>query len=489
MSSLHKKTSTAVIWSAFDVFMRQGVQFIITIILARILSPEDFGIIAMLGLFVGISGVFIDGGFSSALIQRQNVTRIDESTVFFFNLGMAAIAALILCISATWIANFFEHTVLEYLTYAMAFNLLLNAFGAIHATLLSKELNFKTIAKVSAVSSSLSGALAIYLAISGFGVWSMVWQGLAASIIWVMLLWFWHPWRPVWMFSFASLRRLFRFGGYEMAATLTDVISNNLYLVMIGKLFSLRDVGLYDRAQKTQRMPVMLMMGIVDRVAYSAFSAVASDKDKLVRGLRKAQATSMFINVPVLVAVIILAEPLVLTLFGPKWLSCAPILQVLALAGLLWPLHLLNLSVLKAQGRADLFFWITILKKTVAIGLTVFASFYGVMAIAWAQVFASLFAYIINAHYSKVFLGYGVLKQLRDLTLNFIAVIPMAVTVYVITSTMQFSAPIELLIASIIGGFVYLISCWLICAEVLYEFLNLAGFQIKANQSSKEIAL
>jgi len=485
MTTLHRKTTSAAKWSALDVFMRQGVQVVVTIVLARILAPEDFGVIAMLALFIGVAGVFIDSGFSSALIQRQNITHTDESTVFFFNLGMGAVTALLLCAAAPWIAGFFKQPVLQYLTYAMAFNLFVGASGSIHSTLLSKEMNFRTMAKVGVVSSVVAGALAIYLASHGYGVWSLAGHAVASGIITVLLLWLWHPWRPAWTFSFASLRSFFRFGGYTMAATLTDVFSTNLYLIMIGKLYSARDVGFYDRAQRTQQLPITLMMGIINRVAFSTFAMVAEDKARLVRGLRQAQAISMFVNIPVLVGVIILAEPLVLTLFGAQWLPSVPILQVLGLGGLIWPMHVLNLNILTAQGRSDLFFWLTLFKKVFTISLTVAASFYGVMVIAWAQVVISVFAYFVNTHYTRVFLDYGGWKQLGDLAVNFVAVIPMAAAVYFINDMLQALPFVKLIVATIIGGGIYLLTCRLLCAELLNQCLILAGVQIRPVQQKK----
>lgn len=475
MTTLHQKTTSAAKWSAVDVFMRQGVQFIVSIVLARLLVPEDFGVIAMLSMFIGVAGIFIDSGFSSALIQRQNTTRTDESTVFYFNLGMGAITALLLCAAAPWIAAFFKQPVLQNLTYAMAFSVFVGAFGSIHGTLLSKEMNFKTLAKVGVVSSVVAGALAIYMASQGYGVWSLAGHSVVSGIIAVLLLWLWHPWRPAWTFSLASLRAFFRFGGYTMAATLTDVFSTNLYLILIGKMYSVRDVGFYSRAQNTQQMPITLMVGIINRVAFSTFATVAEDKPRLVRGLRQAQAIAMLINTPILVGLIILAEPLVLPLFGAQWLPCVPILQVLGLGGLLWPLHVLNLNILMAQGRSDLFFWLTIFKKVFTISLTVAASFYGVMAIAWAQVVISVFAYFANTHYTKVLLGYSGWKQLSDLTVNFVAVIPMAVAVYFLNDMMSAPPFIKLIAASIMGGGIYLLTCRLLCAELLNECLSMAG--------------
>lgn len=475
MAILREKTSHAVKWSALDVFMRQGIQLIVLIVLARLLTPEDFGVIAMLALFVGLAGIFIDSGFSSALIQRQSTTLADESTVFFFNLMMGTVVALLLCFLAPFISTFFKQPILQFLTYAMAFNLFLNAFGSIHTTLLTKEMNLAVIAKVGAAASAISGLLAILLAYQGFGVWSLVAQTIAASVISVSLLWLWHPWRPVWAFNVASLRSFFVFGGYEMAANLTDVFSTNLYLILIGKLFSARDVGLYDRAQKTQQLPIVLMTAIINRVVYVAFASASADKDKLVRGLRKAQALAMFLNTPLLLGMILLAKPLILTLMGEQWGDCVPVFQVLGLAGLLWPMHLLNLSLLKAQGRSDLYFKITIFKKILTISLTVAASFYGIMAIAWAQLASSIFAFFVNAHYTKVLLNYGALKQLRDIAACFVALIPMAAIITLVISINQLSPLLELFVATIVGGGTYLLTCRWFWTEALFDFLGLIG--------------
>jgi len=477
MTQHHEKTRHAVIWSAIDVFLRHGVQFIVSVILARLLVPEDFGLIAMLTLFVSIAAIFIDGGLSSALIQRQHATHTDESTIFYFNLIVAGFASALLCLAAPIIAAFFENVELIDLTYVLAFNLFLGAFGSIHTTLLAKEMNFRTIAKTGAFASISSGILAIIFALQGFGVWSLALQALISSAVMVVLLWIWHPWRPVWAFSLESLRSLFSFGGYEMAANLADAFSTNLNVILIGKLFSVKEAGFYDRAQKTQQLPIIVMMNIINRVAFSVFSSHSTDKPRLAQGLKRAQITAMAVNLPVLVSVIVLAEPLVLTLFGNQWLSAVPILQVLALGGLLWPLHVMNLSVLKAQGRADVFFWITILKKVVLICMIVLASFYGVMAIAWAQVASSFLAYLINAHYSRVLLGYGAVKQIRDLSSLFAASVPMAIVMILLMEWIVAPQPIKLILIGLIGATTYLVVCKLLCKEAMDELLVLARFQ------------
>ena len=442
--SLTHKSLIAVFWSGADVFMRQGLQFFVSILLARLLSPEDFGVIAMLYVFIGVAGVFVDSGFSSALIQCQDTTATDESTVFFFNLAMGAMVAIVLCVAAPWIAIFFGLPILQGLSYVMALNLFIGAFGSIHGTLLTKALNFKVTMKVGGVATLFSGMLAIVLAWRGFGVWSLAWQQLMSSLITVVLLWCWHPWRPRLTFNLLSLRRLFRFGGFLMISGLLDTLYTRMYVVLIGKLFTTRDLGFYTRAESTQQLPLGILTNVLSRVAFPVFSAAATDPDKLARGLRKALMIIMLLNIPTMLGLAVVAEPLVVTLFGAKWLPSVPFLQVLCLAGVLWPLHVINLNALMAQGRSDLFFRIEIIKKCVGVFFLVLASQHSVMAIAWARVFAGVFAFFINAHYSGVLLSYGPWRQLRDITPFGLVAMSMAVSVWFTGQLLHWTTTSEL---------------------------------------------
>jgi teichuronic acid exporter len=473
MASFEQKITSGVLWSAIDVLLRQGSQFVILIIMARILSPEDFGVMALLALFVGLANVFVDGGFSSALIQRQNITHIDESTVFFFNLGMGLVVSLALCALAPSIALLFDKPILRPLTYVMAVNVFINAFGSIHTTLLTKELNLKLIAKVGGISSALSGGLAIFLALKGFGVWSLAIQTVTTSLLSGLLLWKGHSWRPLWTFSFSSLRSYFRFGGYLLIVSFVDILHTNLYSLLIGKFYHIREVGFYDRAQKTQLLPVNFIMLVINRVAFSTFSSLAEDKEKLSRAFRKAQRLVMFVNIPLSVTMIVLPEPIILTLFGEKWLPSAPILQVLGISALLWPMHILNTNVLMAQGRSDLFFNIMLIKKTVSISLTVLGSFYGIMAIAWAQVAASLFALVVNAYFSKVFLNYGIFRQLRDLFPSLIAGAFTGATVWVALRYSDFVYYLDLAFGILLAGLIYMSIAYLTRLHALSEITGM----------------
>ncbi|EIC29690.1 MULTISPECIES: lipopolysaccharide biosynthesis protein [Methylomicrobium] len=473
MPSLQNNVSKGILWSAVDVSLRQGSQFAVLIVMARILSPEDFGVMALLALFAGLANVFVDGGFGSALIQRQNVTRTDESTVFFFNLAMGFSALVALCVLAPYLARLFDKPILRPLTYAMAANVFIGAFGAIHTTLLTKELNLKLIARIGGIASAVSGALAIGLALEGFGPWSLALQVVAANAVSTLLLWHWHAWRPLWTFSFSSLRSYFRFGGYLLIVALADLLHTHLYSLLIGKFYQVREVGFYDRAQKTQSLPVNFIMLVINRVAFSAFSTLAEDRERLSRAFRKAQRLVLFVNTPLSILTIVLAEPIVLALFGEKWLPSAPLLQVLGIAGLLWPMHILNTNVLKAQGRSDLFFNIMLVKKSVAIGLTVWGSFYGIIAIAWAQVAASVFALAVNAYYSKIFLNYGVFRQLQDLLPSLTAGALAGAAAWLQSQHSGFSCYADLALGTFLAGLVYLLLARLLDVNTLTEFTGL----------------
>ena len=414
MTSLRQRATSAAIWSGADVVLRQGLQFAVAVVLARLLSPEEFGTIALLYLFTGVAGVFVDSGFSAALIQKQDVTKVDESTVFWFNLLMGGITAFLLFLAAPWIAGFYELPIVEPLAWVMAANIFVTALGAIQSTLLTKQLDFRTQMKVGIFASIASSIIAIWMAAKGYGVWALAAQVLVASMCTTLLLWVLSPWRPGGVFSFYSARRLFGFGSYMMASGMLDMVYSRLYTVFVGKMFGVRELGFYNRADGTKQVPVGVLTGILSRVAFPAFSQVADSAVRLRRGVRLSVRMMMLANVPAMLGLIAVAEPLVLTLFGEDWLPVAPLLQVLCLAGIFWPLHVINLNVLMAQGHSSLFFRLEVIKKVIGVVLLLVAFPYGTMAIAWSTVAFGAVAFIINAYYSGKFLDYGAWSQAKD---------------------------------------------------------------------------
>ncbi|MGZ0018238.1 MOP flippase family protein [Nitrosomonas sp. wSCUT-2] len=458
---LKQKAITATLWSGADIFLRQGLQFIIAIVLARLLTPEEFGTIALLYLFVGLASAFVDSGFSAALIQRQDVTHTDESTVFWFNLGMGTVMATGLWLLAPWIAHFYNLPVLIPLTGLLAFNLLVSALGSIHGTLLTKRLDFKTPLKIGAIATTISGVGGVVMAWQGYGVWALAMQTLVSTFLTTTLLWIFNKWRPGLEFSMGSARKLFGFGGYLLMSGLLDIAYERIYTLLIGKFYGVRELGFYNRADGTKQLPVGVLTGILSRVALPIFSVASDDKEKLRRGVRHALRGIMLINIPMMLGIMATAEPLVETLFGTQWLPSVPILRVLCLAGMLWPLHVINLNVLMAQGHSKLFFRLEVIKKIVGAGLLIVGTAYGVMGIAWSQVVFGVLAFGINAHYTRIYLNYNTWQQIADFLPALSVATFMALLVYGLGYLLSWDASLKLLVLVLAGVAIFILVCHL----------------------------
>ncbi|MBL8492564.1 MAG: lipopolysaccharide biosynthesis protein, partial [Rhodocyclaceae bacterium] len=409
--NLKAKSTAAVYWSAIEAIGKNGIQFLIAIVLARLLSPADFGVLAMLTFFTGIAMVFVDSGFGAAVIQKgQNVSPEETNAVFFFNVLAAAVMAIALCLGARSIAEFFALPILEFLTYFMAGNVVVTALGALHANLLARDLDFKTQARISMIATFLSGLVGIALAIMECGVWSLAGQMFASTVITTALLWYWRAWRPSERPRFSSLRGLFSFGSYLFLSGLLNAFYGRFTSLLIGKAFSPADLGYFVRADHTQQLPTSIISNVLNRVAFPIFAAAKNDKELLVRGVRKAIVALMTINVPMMMGLAAVAEPLVLVLFGEKWLPSVTLLRILCIAGIFWPLHVINLSVLKAQGHSNLFFWLDVVKKAIGISLTLLAATMSLEMVAWAQVLIGFVSFLLNALFTGRDLGYSSMR-------------------------------------------------------------------------------
>ena len=412
---LKNKTLHALFWSFLERFGQQGIQFVISIILARLLLPEEFGLIAMLAIFMAVAQSFLDSGFGSALIQKKDAAHIDECSIFYFNIFVGFLAAGLLCLAAPWIADFYNQPLLVPLTYALSLNLIINAFGLVQTTLPTKHIDFKTQLKVSVIATALSGTIGITMALNGFGVWSLVAQSISSNLFRTALLWLFNTWRPSMVFSFVSLRGMFAFGSRLLASGLLNTIFENIYLVVIGKIFSPMALGFYSRAQGLQQLPVSNISTIIGRVTFPVFSSVQDDKPRLKHGVRKALTMLVMINFPMMIGLAIVAKPLVLVLLTEKWTLCIPYLQLLCVVGMLYPVHVINLNVLIAQGRSDLLFRLEILKKILIVIAIAVTYRWGIIALIYGQIATSCFAYLLNSYYTGKMLDYPITEQIQDL--------------------------------------------------------------------------
>jgi O-antigen/teichoic acid export membrane protein len=359
--------------------------------------------------------VLAESGLGEALIQRREPTREDESTVFWFNLAAATGLALALCAAAPWISQFYGEPRLTGLTWAMALNVWLSAWLTVPLALLSKQLQFRIQAKASAFATVAGGAAGIALALQGAGAWALAAQAVAGTAANALVLWRLCPWRPALVFRRESFGSLFGFGSYLLASSLLDTFASRLYTIVIGKLHSAYELGLYTRAVSTRDIPQDFLAAIFSRVALPAFSSQAHDAVALRAGLRAGLRAAVAINFPAMFGLAVTAPLLVPVVFGSQWEGSVMPLQVLCLAGGLWPAHVANLNALMALGHSHLFFRLELVKKGIFVVLLLLASRSGIVAIAWAVAASSAVAFFINCRYSRRFLGYSWLDQLRDM--------------------------------------------------------------------------
>ena len=470
---LKSKTLHALFWSFFEGIGQQGIQFIISIILARLLLPEQFGLIAMLWIFIAIAQSFIDSGFGQALIQKQDATHTDECSIFYFNILVGFLAAGLLCLTSPWIARFYKQPLLVPLTCVLSINMIINAFGLVQTTLLTKQIDFKTQLKVSVIATVISGTIGVIMAFNGFGVWSLVAQSLCSTLFRTILLWFFNTWRPSLVFSLDSLRGMFAFSSRLLASGLLDTVFRNIYIVVIGKLFTPADLGFYSRAERLQQLPGANISGMVSRVTFPVFSSMQDDKPRLKRGVRKALTMLVMINFPMMIGLAIVANPLVLVLLTEKWAPCIPYLQLLCVVGMLYPLHVINLNVLLAQGRSDLFFRLEVLKKILIVIAIAVTYRWGIIAMIYGQIATSCFAYFLNAYYTGKMLDYPIIEQIHDLMPSLALASIMGVGVYAFHYAPIVNQSALLLVQIMTGIVLYTFLCYIFRISSFMEVIEM----------------
>lgn len=455
MTSLKKQTINGAKWKLIENFSIYGLRFILNIILARLLLPTDYGITGLIAVFLSVAEIFINSGFGSALIQKKDRTNIDYSTVFYFNLCISIICWIILFLIRNLIAEFFNVPLLAKMTPILAFTLIINAFGSVQKIRLMINLNFKSQTFASVISIIISGGISIYLAYTGLGIWALVVYSLVGALINTLLIWYFEKWTPLLRFSIKSLKSLFAFGSKMLLSSLIGVIYNNIYTLMIGKFFSAEDLGYYSRAKQFERLTSQQVTSSIQVVSYPALSRLQDDNKKLIEAFLKLMRMVFFIVTPLMIMIIVLAEPFILTLLKDKWAPSIPLLQLLCVGGIIYPVLSLNLILLHVKGRSDLFLRVTILQK-VFITLTILITFrISIKAMIVGSIIASLIGLIINSHYTKKIINFGLWRQFKSFIPTIILSISMGVIIYYSTILIDANS-IKLFVGSILGIIFYL---------------------------------
>lgn len=452
MSSIKEKTINGVIWSFIDSFANQGVHFIIGIILARLLTPREFGLIGMLTIFIAVSQTFVDSGLASSLIRTKDCTQKDYSTVFYFNMLAGLVLYLLLFVLAEPISVFYKEPILKPLVKVMGLGIIIRSLTIIQTTILRKRIDFKLNAKISVVSGIISGIIGIWLAYAGYGVWSLVIRTLAGFIFTSLLLWIWNKWFPSLVFSIASFKQHFGFGSKLMASQLLNTIYQNVYYLIIGKYFSAQDLGYFTRAQMFKDLPSKRYETIMSRVTYPVLAQMQDNPEKLKYGYKKMIKSIMFLSFTLMAIMAAVAEPMILSLIGEQWRQSIIYLQLLSFVGMMYPLHSLNLNMLNVQGRSGLFLRLEIIKKLIAIPTIVIGVFWGIKIMIIGMMVNTLIAYYINSYYSGRHINYPMREQIIDIAPSFILSMVVGAIVFFIGLILPFGNLYKLIILLILGG-------------------------------------
>ncbi len=453
--SLKNKTVKGTVWSSLERFSVQGIQFFVMIVMARILTPADYGLIGMLAIFIAVSQSLIDSGFSQALIRKQDRSEIDNSTVFYFNIGVGAVLYFLLYFSAPLIASFYNEPQLIPITRVMGLSLVFNSLAVVQRALLTINLDFKTQAKASFIGAAISGAIGITMASIGFGVWAIVWQQISNLAIISLLLWILSKWKPIWVYSWKSFKELFGFGSKLLASGLLDTIFRNLYLIVIGKFFNASDLGYYTRAQQFTDFASSNISGIFQRVTYPVLCTIQDDDIRLCDVYRRLLKTSAFIIFPLMMGLAAVAKPMVISFLTEKWIPSAVLIQVLCFSQMWYPVHSINLNLLQVKGRSDLFLKLEIIKKLITVIILCITLPLGLIPMCLGMIVSSIISLIINTHYTGKLIYLGFFKQMKDLLPILMLSIVTGITVYLTVSYVTMKSWVALCVGVVEGCLLY----------------------------------
>ena len=448
--SLKAKTVRGTIWSGIDSIAGQGITFLVGLVLARLLSPQEYGLIGYITIIVAILNSIVDSGFSNALIRKKDAGEIDYNTTFIFNLVLSLLMAGVMIVAAGPISRFFNEPALVPLIRVMSAIVVINAAAIVQRTTLTKRVDFKTQTKVSLIASATSGVVGIGMALSGMGVWSLVGQQLSRQLLNTVFLWIFNRWIPTLQFSWRSFRELFGFGWKLMVSGLIDTTWKEIYQLVIGKCYTTETLGQYTRGKQFSDIFSSNMTTIIQRVSYPVLSSVQDERTRLKEGYRKIIKVSMLLSFVLLFGLGAVAEPLLYVLIGGQWSEAARYLQIIVFSVCLYPLHAINLNMLQVQGRSDLFLKLEIIKKIVAVGPILLGIFLSIRWMLWGSVLTGFFAYWLNSFYSGKMIDYGSLAQLRDIAPSFGVAFVMMAALYALTLTEL--PPVALLAVQLIAG-------------------------------------
>lgn len=438
MGQIKSQSLSGVKWSAIERFANQGINFGIGIVLARLLTPSDFGIVGMLAIFMAVSQSFIDSGFSNALIRKKDVTEADFSTVFYFNIVVGIVCYSILFLIAPWVAKFFNIPLLKNILRIMAVNVFFDSLIVVQIAKLTINIDFKTQAKTSLSASIISGAIGIVCAYMGYGVWSLVAQSVIQTFLNAVFLWLMAKWHPQWIYSWKSFRELFAFGSRLLVSGLIHQVYVQMTTLAIGKFYSAKDLGYYTRGNQFANLPSSNLTSVLQRVTYPILAKIQDNDSRLIEVYRKYIKLTSLVIFFSMILLVALAKPLILLLFTDRWAESIIYLQIFCFALMFDHITMINLNLLQLKGRSDLYLKLEIIKKSISIAILLASIPFGVIAICISKIIYSQIALFINTYYTGKLFGLTYLTQVKEFIPYFfialISCIPAFVIVWLVES-------------------------------------------------------
>lgn len=453
--SLKQQTKKGLYWKFAEQFANYGMQFIIGIVMARLLSPSDYGITALPAVFLAVAGIFAGAGFGTAMVRKPELKEEDLSTAFYYSTGVGIIAYILLFFASPWIADFYNTPVLKPLIRVTALGFLYGPLGTPQGIILQRRLDFKTPAKISVVCKIVSGIVGIVMAFYGFGVWSLTISSMLAGIVGLCINCYVVRWYPKTGWSKESFHYLWGYGNKLMASWLLGILYENIVPVFVGKFYSTAQLGVYNRALSYANLPSKNATGVLQSVTFPVLSKIQNDIDELGQKYRKMIRVSAFVIFPIMLLLAALARPLIIVMITAKWEPCIILLQIMCFSAMWYPVHALNLNLLQVTGRSDLFFRLEVIKKAFGLIILAITLPLGLVAICWGGIVSSMISLFINTYYTGKLIKVGYRKQMKDL----LPILGMSLVMYLCVSALCYFIPsmyIQIIGGGILGIILYI---------------------------------
>ncbi|WP_025124797.1 lipopolysaccharide biosynthesis protein [Myroides odoratimimus] len=478
--SLKGQAIGGIIWTVVDTFILKGLSFIATLILARWLGPAEFGLVGMIAVFIAIGTSLTDSGLTNSLIRAREKDDRDYTTVFWLNLGMSALVYSVLFISAPLIASFFKQPILIGLVRLYCLSFVISAFSAVQLARLTSDMAFKKIAKLNIPGTIIGVIVGLILGYKGYGAYSIVWMYLTTQLVQSIMLWGTSNWKPTFSYSKNKAKYHYGFGYKLMLSGLINTIFQNIYNIVIGRLYNPITLGYFERSRTFNMYPVTVLTSVISKVTYPLLASIQEDKDKIGVVYRKILRLAFFIIAPLMLIMAAIAEPLFNLVLGKEWSNAIPFFQILCLGTMFYPIHAFNLNVFMVYGRSDLFLKLEVIKKIV-IAIAIFIGFwFGIYGLVWSSVITSYIALLINTHYSAEMINYSQKQQFKDMVPTFLIACISSLLVYVFYEIIDLSSDwLKLFYGLLIGGGGYLVLNYLFRSAPLFYCLSIVKEKLR----------